>query len=419
MEALVSGGVADTLISSLDFSHEGVARYILSSRHCLFPAESGNRWDSTSSRVLRFRIADASVLETASCRVAFSLVNETQNATPAAVALTPVAPCGSIFRRCRTFIGGALCEDITDFGRTVVLYDKLKPLARRENDSIQGFPLNADGTYEAIPASAAKRCICELPVGLLSQHKWLPMAMVPGGGIVVELELDDANSCFTEAAAKWHLEECNLFCTMHEVDTSMLNSLYDVFREGTPINIPFDGLSNSKHIVTSSTFTINISRAFTRLKSVLVTLFKAGNGRKPINSFYHPLLEKGNNGVATVAADELKYQCQIASHKYPERSVKGVGEAFMRLRQSNACFYGNDDIGIKADDFRKESFIATIDFERAGAQAFHTGISTRNGQMLTLTFEDTDLGANGDFVVVTLCYDGFVRLSGAGVEILE
>ena len=36
MEALVSGGVSDTLISSLDFSHEGVARYILlSSRHCL------------------------------------------------------------------------------------------------------------------------------------------------------------------------------------------------------------------------------------------------------------------------------------------------------------------------------------------------------------------------------------------------
>ena len=165
MEALVSAGVSDTLISSLDFSHAGVARYLLSSRYCTFPAESGNRFDSTSSRLLRFRIADTSVLETASCRISFAIVNDTVNGTLNGTALTPVAPAGAIFRRARTFLGGSLCEDITDLGRVVSMYDKLKPFARRQNDSIQGFELEDDRSYVDLPVNSTKRCIVDLPLG--------------------------------------------------------------------------------------------------------------------------------------------------------------------------------------------------------------------------------------------------------------
>ena len=233
----------------------------------------------------------------------------------------------------------------------------------------------------------------------------------------MELEIDEAAACFSTANPVWHLEECNLYATMHEVDTSMLNSLYDVFRSGVPISIPYDGIACSRHMISSSSFTINIARSFTRLKSVLVTLFKNGAGKKAVNSFFHPL-SVGSKKV-TNADDTLTYQCQIASHKYPERPVQGIAESFMRLRQSAACFYGNDDLGIKPNEFRGESFIATMEFERAGAQAYHTGISTKNGQLLTINFEQTGLGGAGDFALVTLCYDGFVRLSETGVEILE
>ena len=416
MEALVSAGVEDNLISSLDFSHAGVARYLLSSRHCIFPAESGNRFDSTSSRLLRFRIADTSTLECASCRVAFSLVNDTVNnaVPPVPIVLTPIAPASAIFKRARVFIGGQLAEDITDLGRVVCMYDKLKPNARRSNDSIQGFALKDDGAYEDVPASASKRCIVDLPLGLLSQGKWLPMSLVSGGGVSIELELDDAVSCFSTAAAKWHLEECQLYCTMHEVDAGMLNGLTDVFLGGNPIHIPYDGIACSRHLITSSSFTINIARSFTRLKSCLVTLYRAGVG-KPVNALFHPVQDQ----AVSNATDDLSYQCQIASHKYPERHCKGLSEAFMRLRQTAACFYGNDDVGITPQEFRKDSFIACMEFERAGAQAFHTGISTRNGQILTISFENSGLGAAGDFAVVTLCYDAFAKLSQSGVEILE
>ena len=206
-----------------------------------------------------------------------------------------------------------------------------------------------------------------------------------------------------------------MYCTMHEVDTGMLNGLYDTFREGTPIHIPYDGIACSRHIITSSSFTLNIARSFTRLKSCLVTLYKFGEG-KPVNTFWHPLKPKD---AVTNADDQLTYQAQIASHKYPERPCQGIAESFLRLRQTSACFYGNDDLGISPAEFRSDSFIATMEFERAGAQAYHTGISTRNGQILTLSFENTGLGANGDFALVTLCYDGFAKLSQNGVEILE
>ena len=45
----------------------------------------------------------------------------------------------------------------------------------------------------------------------------------------------------------------------------------------------------------------------------------------------------------------------IGSRKFPERNSEGVSEAFMRLRQAAATFYGQDSIAIAPENYMKNS----------------------------------------------------------------
>ena len=93
----------------------------------------------------------------------------------------------------------------------------------------------------------------------------------------------------------------------------------------------------------------------------------------------------------------------------------GQAEAFMRLRQT----LGNYFMANPVEDYKKERIIAACNFERTGHQSYHTGISARNGQMLTLTCENSGLGAAGDYAVVLLSYGACAKLTINGVELLE
>ena len=55
MEAHITSGIEDHLIDGLQFkAGSGTAQYVLNSRFVRYFAESGNRFDSSSSRVIRF-----------------------------------------------------------------------------------------------------------------------------------------------------------------------------------------------------------------------------------------------------------------------------------------------------------------------------------------------------------------------------
>ena len=141
MEAHLTSGAEDTLIEGLKFQPPGnTAGYCLANRSCSYFAESGNRHDPVSSRVIRFRLADTGFLESASVRLGLTITN--QHATNN---LTPIATAGSLFRRVRLFCASQLVEDITEYATQNTLMQRLLPSARRMNDSIEGHPLTATG----------------------------------------------------------------------------------------------------------------------------------------------------------------------------------------------------------------------------------------------------------------------------------
>ena len=106
MEAIITSGSEDHLIEGLSFRPpSNTANYVLETRQVTYQAESGNRFDPVSSRVIRFRLVDHGFLEASSVKLALTLQNTGDSS------ITPIGLTMSLFRRARLFAASQLIED--------------------------------------------------------------------------------------------------------------------------------------------------------------------------------------------------------------------------------------------------------------------------------------------------------------------
>ena len=200
MEAHVVSHISDHLISSLNFKpSSGTSNYITSSRLVRFLPESGDTW-TTANRTIRFRLADSAFIDMESIRLGMTIHNTTVvTAGGANAALEPLLPAMAMFQRCRLYVAGALVEDIDNCGTLTAMMERLKSAPRRYNDAMESGHSMLGGVNAAscnidnesltpIAAGTARRTISKLPVGLMSQEKWMPLSQVAAGGVVLELE---------------------------------------------------------------------------------------------------------------------------------------------------------------------------------------------------------------------------------------
>ena len=178
MEAVLTSGAEDYLIEGLSFKPpSNIANYVLETRQVTYQAESGNRFDPVSSKVIRFRLADHGFLESSSVKLALTLQN-TGDQT--------ITPCGqtmSLFRRARLFVASQLVEDRTELATETAITDRLKDGLRRMNDSILEHPHDAfnANSFTHIGAGKSRRLIASTPFGTLNQEKWLPLHLISSG----------------------------------------------------------------------------------------------------------------------------------------------------------------------------------------------------------------------------------------------
>ena len=169
----------------------------------------------------------------------------------------------------------------------------------------------------------------------------------------------------------------------------------------------------SKHLITDSSFTINLVRGFSRLCQVYLTFHKAGE--KSITEFWHPC----NNNVPTVASDNCSLQISIGSKRYPERPMSSVAEQWLRLREAAGTFYGESDISILPTDFVNRKGLFGWDLEKCGHQgASHSALSTKNGDILTLDVKNCGLGA-GDYALVYFVFENLFSLRDGSVDVYD
>ena len=410
MEAHLTGASSDKLLEGLSFSPpSNTASYVTETKFSNFFAESGNTFDSLSSKVIRFRVADQGFLESASLRLRFTITNLKSEA------LTPCASPMSMFRRARLFAASQLVEDLTLLPNQTTLRDRMLPMERRVNNSIEANPMDNSEAYMEIGSQASRRVIAPLPFGTVNQPSWIPMHLI-SGGMVIELELDEKNAAFAEATANWILQDVSLLATIHTIDSSLANSYASHVLQGNPLHLHYTSVVSSRHIVPGASFTINLVRGFTRLRQIFWTYHNSTS--KESRDFIGP----GNTTFAH-ANDGYSWMVTIGSRKFPERNSEGVSEAFMRFRQAAAVFYGQDAMSISAPSYMKNtpgaSFIQGLDLEKTGSQgSTHSGISTKDGSIVQLAVNNSPL-TNGGTVLIHLVYDGLLSIRDGSCDVFE
>ena len=173
----------------------------------------------------------------------------------------------------------------------------------------------------------------------------------------------------------------------------------------------------TKHLITDSTFTIPIVRGFSRLCQCYLTLFKGSSAsEKGILDFYSPV----NNQNVNTTTDVASYSLQIGSRRFPERPIDSVGEQYLRLREAAGVLYGESAISILPTDLTNRKSIVGWDLEKVGHQgASHSGLSTKNGDILSIDVKNCGLGASGDFALVYLIYENLFSLRDGSVDVYD
>ena len=415
MEAHLSSTVEDGLLESLNFKPSGQsAQYVLETRKVRFYAEASDRFGA-NSRVIRFRLVDQGFWEVASSRIQFTINNK-----DASNALVPISgPCG-MFSRIRVFVAGQQVENMDFCGEICTLTDRLKSADRRQNDSVEHHLLTS-GTgdaYMSIPASGSRKVLFSLPCGATMMEKWVPLALV-SGGFVVEMELNsDTGAAFdTTNTPNWDITDVSMLTSIHTIDSSLANSYAKHLLGGNSISYHTKSMVTTKHLITDSTFTIPIVRGYSRIAQVYLTLHKGSSAaEKPILDFYSPV----NNQNLNTTTDVATYQLTIGSRRWPERPSDSVGEQWLRLREAAGVMYGESEISITPTDFLNRKSVIAWDLEKVGHQgASHSGISTKNGDLMTIDIKNCGLGSAGDYCLVYIVYELLFSLRDGSVDVFD
>ena len=410
----------DLLIPGLKYDAEPTASYIESCRLVRFRPSAGDRF-SPSARTIRFSLQDHCFLEPGSVRMQFQLNN-----LDASKFLAPIASPASMFTNFKIYVGGQLCENIEEAGPLCTILDKLKPGARRLNDSMMNHVLlTSDADIRAdLAANQSRRVIFELPLGMFKTSKLLPLHLL--SGITIEATLGDAMQAFGAqntqstpgaASTSWDISDCSLLASCLHVNSTISAQYHEHLTKGLTMPISFASVVGTRSISTTSSFTLSLARSLSALKQLYFVIVKAGT--KDVKDF-----ELNVAGVnLDMARDGFSYQVQVGSHRYPDFPVQGAAESFYRLTQAAGLASGDGDIAITPATFVAGSAILAIDFEKVGsAQAAFTGINTQ-GQVMTLTVNNAWQASDTDVrsIYCYQLYDSVLNIRGfaGGVDIVD
>ena len=471
MEATAQS-VEDYLIDGLSFKLKPGASYITNRRSVTYYPHGGNTYSPNGVKVIKLMLTGSDWLDPNSLRIVYDLVNADATTNHN---LYPISGPWSFFRRVRVLCGGQIVEDIDYYNHVHEMFHILQPPEVRRNDDAEGFgnglPSNnqlailreTDSTaipfqnnYQGIAPGSWSTVSLRFLSGIFNQDKFLPIRYCP---ITIELELVNqltdpiinpwAQSPETswrngdKLSTTWTIQNVMLKADVVTLDNALDNEYAQHLLEGKTLPISYNtyvsqllSLQNS-----SGNFTANITRSFTRLKSVFTTFQQsvkcpntttnpspsstfASDFRTDWNMFYHPMIASTNTTSGYVnynPQQEMELQIQVGSKLYPEYPCKTVKEAFYQLRKCLGTHSGSwHGLDIDQSDYRSNNFIFAIDTEKMLAAGF-TGLNTKAGDLMTIRckYLGNDPTLTPDTLYVVLHSDQILNIRDTGVEVLE
>ena len=352
MEATAQS-VEDFLIDGLSFKLRPGASYITNRRSVSYFPQGGNQYSPNGVKVIRIGLTGDAWVDPSTIRVMFNLVNSgTVNQK-----LYPVSGPWCFFRRLRVLCGGQLLEDIDYYNKVHEMFHLFQADAVRRNDATEGFlgeEYNLNNTYVTttaacgIAGAGGFMTVAFRPLsGLINQDKYLPIRYAP---ITLEFEIvNNYADCIimpsttaltndftaTNTSQAWEIQQFQVKCDVCTLDNALDNEYAQHLLSGKSLPINFSTYVTQLQAITSnSSVSINVQRAFTRLKSAFISLVNtnqlATGVRKEFNFFYNPSF------LATNAYDSTKdvqFQLQIGSKLFPEYPIWSTQEAFYQFRK--------------------------------------------------------------------------------------
>jgi hypothetical protein len=353
--------------------------------------------------------------------------------------------------------------------------------------------LNAD-TYEGIKPGDSQRVMFKPCFGMFaeSQEKFIPIEYA---NLILELQLvsnpDDpvlfsglydsrtaentaqgaarAASTFykSNCTNQWRIQNVEVKCDLITIDDQLNASYSQHLLSGKTLSINYSTMITQVHNITAqSKPSINVTRALTRLKGIFCSLAKNDlvgpfkPGAKEYRTFWSPMsIENGyyfenHNAVSFrhTTEGEFKFYAQLGSKRFPEYPAAGHPECYSMLRKMmghrSSTIHSFD---VTPRNYRDNRMILAVDMEKvSGGEAGWSGINTKSGSQLTITFEynsgnvgdgignDVKIGQIGgtgagetaisvsrtgarlaDRMYVTLVSDNIIEISANGVSIYD
>ena len=435
MEATAQS-VEDYLIDGLSFKLRPGASYITNRRSVSYFPQGGNQYSPNGVKVIRIMLTGDSWIDPSTIRVMFNLVNDgTANQL-----LYPVSGPWCFFRRLRVLCGGQLLEDIDYYNKVHEMFHNFQSKAVRENDNVEGFlglEYNLNSAYVpanancAIAGAGGFMTVSFRPLsGLINQDKYLPIRYAP---ITLEFEIvNNYTDCIiapsandfvaANTSALWEINQFQIKCDVCTLDNALDNEYAQHLLSGKSLPINFSTYVTQLQAITSnSSVSINVQRAFTRLKSAFVSLVNtidlSTGVRKEFNFFYNPGFHA--NSLYDSSKD-VQFQLQIGSKLFPEYPIWSTQESFYQLRKclgvQATSFHSID---ISAQEYKTTKYIVGIDTEKVLAAGF-TGLNTKAGDLMTVKFSRMPTDATApDKMYIILHADVVMNIRDSGVEIFE
>lgn len=475
-----------------NLANNKAASYLQDRSFVTYQCSGASQYSPSGNRVIRIPISagQGSYLDPATFKVQFTVVNTqtTADANRVQYRLTPrVGPHGFIARMRLLSGSGTVLEDIgPEYGRTHEMFEMMQPKDVKLANLGEGFGwatkqsrsyIIATGdsiqydAQRAIPPNSRKTVQFTPLLGLINQPKFLPLKLMQG--LVLEMEIANAdvpvittaynyyekfpvttilnvddhndnvqghylvNALEAGQNCHWLLESpcVKADCVMLSPDLESQFTAH--LLSGRSLPISFQSFATMKQAITGPSAQFSLTRAATRLRTVFVTLMNDKTGaawlsskKGDVNTFWAP---KGRNEVKDDVCDDFhtpSWQLQIGAKVWPVQRCGSYAETLVQLKKALGI-HGSSVHGMALGGgkmFEGEKYVIGVDVEKS-LEAIGTGISTKAGELLTVSLDNLTAETIGDPAVayfgnvasasVVICYDSICLIKDSGVDLYD
>ena len=458
VDAMVNS-VEDYLIDGLSFKLSPGASYVTDRRSVsFFTAGSNSYAPGVGTRVARINLTGDGWLDPSTVRLCYTLVNKVTGTGAAAKLLRPLSGPWCFLRRARCMAGGAIVDDVDYYNRVHEMLHILTSKPNRDSDVVEGFGdrWDSDEVYGkwfsgSAPGTATynesgikggeSRPVSFKPLfGIFNQPKYIPLAYCP-----LTMEFEIVNNAYEpvmginsataytpdNTSNEWEITDVRIVCDVVTLDSALQNSYAEHVLSGKALPINYGTYISQYQTITRSGFTVTVTRAVSRLKSVFINFdsdhfadnMSGTNGivHRTWNTFMGPMAGSDYTGGEYNYKKELQWQLQIGSKKFPEFPCRSLAETFYQLKKAlgvhGSAFHS---LSITPKQYRNDHFVIGVDTEKI-LEAGFTGMNTKAGDLMIVRGK----GANDNMtdwaksVYIILHSDQILEIRDTGSQIFD